>query len=158
VNILRRKFPEVENWLNWWLSSRHARLIFMSQKTTEAIQIHDILPSTNNLQEAFHRVFQMILPRKNLPIFMVVEQAFYLVTQLEFLHQTVLTGQISPGRRRGKLGRQTGLQLAERGSNPPEFKSKPKRNDISKRKTPLTGSTNKRKGSTLSGEKTTKKR
>ena len=49
-----QKFPKTATWLEWWLQSAHASILFESQRIMD-IAIWDSIPDTMNAEEAMHR-------------------------------------------------------------------------------------------------------
>ena len=112
------------HWLKWWTKPAHARLIFDSQKVMSE-ERRQVMPTTNNILEAFNRVSKLIQPTTHLPIFMAMQMQYYLIKQLEKMQRDILTGHKSPKRKRGKQGQKQGHTLISRNTKgAPEGKPK----------------------------------
>ena len=111
VNYLRRTFPKSKTWLEWWIKPAHARLVFESQMTMSA-ETQAVMPTTNNILEAFNRVFQLVLPRQHLPIYLAVTMAYFVSQNLQNLETLIHEGRALPSRKRGLQGAKTGNKLS----------------------------------------------
>lgn len=59
---IRRKFPKVKRWLDWWQMSDVQAMLFPSRRPLpeDSPDADSGLPDTTNAQESMHRIYYML--------------------------------------------------------------------------------------------------
>ncbi|KIK58866.1 hypothetical protein GYMLUDRAFT_245649 [Collybiopsis luxurians FD-317 M1] len=86
VAAIQRQWPKASQWLSWWLTPDHARMLFPSQHTMPE-NLADKLPDATNAEEAMHATIYCIVGSLHNPLFqgldgpLNVEKAFRMQTE-----------------------------------------------------------------------------
>jgi hypothetical protein len=61
IDEMRRRFPKIKKWLDWWTMADIEAILFPSRRTMleDYPDADDQLPSSTNAQESMHRVYYM---------------------------------------------------------------------------------------------------
>ncbi|OAV86846.1 hypothetical protein PTTG_07178, partial [Puccinia triticina 1-1 BBBD Race 1] len=93
IDEMRRRFPKVKAWLDWWTMANIESMLFPSRRKMleDCPNGDDKLPSSTNAQESMHRVYYMFSSGKKslIPGF---SKLFAFVKALEKDHELTMRG------------------------------------------------------------------
>ncbi|PLW23762.1 hypothetical protein PCANC_28038 [Puccinia coronata f. sp. avenae] len=84
VDAMRRRFPKVKKWLDWWSMADVEAMLFPSRRSMleDSPNGNDGIPSTTNAQESMHRVYYMFSAGKK-PLLLGMIELFGFVKALK---------------------------------------------------------------------------